>query len=79
MSYQALYRKYRPVDFNGIVGQPVLVQTLKNAITTGHISHAYLFSGPRGLEKLQPHEYSLKQLTANLPKMVSLAMNVRLA
>ncbi|MGL5900669.1 MAG: DNA polymerase III subunit gamma/tau [Lactobacillaceae bacterium] len=51
MSYQALYRKYRPQNFKYIVGQPVLVQTLKNAVITGHISHAYLFSGPRGTGK----------------------------
>ncbi|BDR58778.1 DNA polymerase III subunit gamma/tau [Xylocopilactobacillus apicola] len=65
MSYQALYRKYRPVDFNGIVGQPVLVQTLKNAVTTGHITHAYLFSGPRGTGKTSTSRVFAKSINCH--------------
>ena len=49
--YQALYRKYRPSNFNEIAGQHVIVQTLKNAILNNRISHAYLFTGPRGTGK----------------------------
>ena len=49
--YQALYRKYRPTAFDDVVGQNVVVNTLKNAIRYNHISHAYLFSGPRGTGK----------------------------
>lgn len=49
--YQALYRKYRPNDFNEVVGQKILVETLKNAIINNKISHAYLFAGPRGTGK----------------------------
>ena len=49
--YQALYRKYRPTIFDDIVGQNVVVNTLKNAIKYNHINHAYLFSGPRGTGK----------------------------
>ena len=49
--YQALYRKYRPTVFDDVVGQNVVVNTLKNAIKYNHISHAYLFSGPRGTGK----------------------------
>ena len=49
--YQALYRKYRPSNFNEIAGQHVIVQTLKNAIVNNRISHAYLFTGPRGTGK----------------------------
>lgn len=49
--YQALYRKYRPNNFNEIAGQHVIVQTLKNAIINNRISHAYLFTGPRGTGK----------------------------
>ncbi|RLG98947.1 DNA polymerase III subunit gamma/tau [Candidatus Bathyarchaeota archaeon] len=45
------YRKYRPKTFSEIIGQEHIVQTLKNAISTGMISHAYLFSGPRGTGK----------------------------
>lgn len=51
MSYQALYRKYRSQRFDDMVGQEVVSKTLKNAISTHQISHAYLFSGPRGTGK----------------------------
>lgn len=51
MSYQALYRKYRPSNFNDVVGQEVVVETLKNALKTNKMSHAYMFSGPRGTGK----------------------------
>lgn len=51
MAYQALYRKYRPVDFSDVVGQDVVVQTLKNALKNSKTSHAYMFSGPRGTGK----------------------------
>lgn len=46
-----LYRKYRPKLFSEIVGQEHVVQTLKNAIVSGNISHAYIFTGPRGSGK----------------------------
>ena len=46
-----LYRKYRPQTFAEIIGQEYIVQTLTNAISSGMISHAYLFSGPRGSGK----------------------------
>lgn len=49
--YQALYRKYRPQTFEEVVGQEVITRTLKNAITNNKISHAYLFTGPRGTGK----------------------------
>ncbi len=49
--YRALYRKYRPSDFSGVVGQPQVVRTLKNQITEGRLSHAYLFTGSRGTGK----------------------------
>ncbi|WP_429970613.1 DNA polymerase III subunit gamma/tau [Fructilactobacillus sp. Tb1] len=51
MSYQALYRVWRPQRFDEIVGQQVITQTLKNALVTDQISHAYLFNGPRGTGK----------------------------
>ncbi len=51
MSYQALYGKYRSQRFDEMVGQEVVARTLKNAIITDQISHAYLFSGPRGTGK----------------------------
>jgi DNA polymerase-3 subunit gamma/tau len=46
-----LYRKYRPKKFSEVIGQKHIVQTIKNAILSGMISHAYLFSGPRGSGK----------------------------
>lgn len=49
--YQALYRKYRPSDFSDVVGQKVIIKTLTNSILNNKISHAYLFSGPRGTGK----------------------------
>ena len=51
MSYQALYRKYRPTNFNQVVGQKHIIQTLKNAVAQDRIAHAYLFTGPRGTGK----------------------------
>jgi DNA polymerase-3 subunit gamma/tau len=47
----ALYRKYRPQDFDQVVGQEAVVRTLKNAISHGQIRQAYLFAGPRGTGK----------------------------
>ncbi|WP_137596961.1 DNA polymerase III subunit gamma/tau [Paucilactobacillus kaifaensis] len=51
MSYQALYRVWRPQRFDEIVGQQVVTTTLKNALITKQTSHAYLFTGPRGTGK----------------------------
>jgi len=51
MSYLALYRKYRPQNFDDIVGQDAIVTTLKNQLSSGKIGHAYLFCGMRGTGK----------------------------
>lgn len=51
MSYQALYRKYRPADFSDVKGQEHIVTTLKNQIQAERIGHAYLFCGTRGTGK----------------------------
>ncbi len=51
MSNLVLYRKYRPKQFSDIIGQDHVVKTLKNAIKNDNISHAYLFTGPRGTGK----------------------------
>lgn len=48
---QALYRKWRPQTWEAIIGQPHVVETLRNAIAAGRIAHAYLFAGPRGTGK----------------------------
>ena len=49
--YHALYRKYRPHSFDDVVGQDVIIKTLKNAIEHKNFSHAYMFFGPRGVGK----------------------------
>lgn len=49
--YRALYRKYRPASFRDVAGQEHIVETLKGEIKSGRISHAYLFTGPRGTGK----------------------------
>lgn len=51
MSYQVIARKWRPQKFSDMVGQEHLARTLKNAIMSGRIAHAYLFVGPRGIGK----------------------------
>lgn len=51
MSYQALYRVWRPQTFKDVYGQEMITQTLRNAIRQGTPSHAYLFTGPRGTGK----------------------------
>ncbi|MFP4343542.1 MAG: DNA polymerase III subunit gamma/tau [Anaerolineales bacterium] len=48
---QALYRKWRPQTFDEVVAQEHVVRTLRNALRTGHVHHAYLFAGPRGTGK----------------------------
>ncbi|MCA9849005.1 MAG: AAA family ATPase, partial [Dehalococcoidia bacterium] len=51
MSQLALYRKYRSQTFEDLVGQDHVIKTLRNSIASGRISHAYLFTGPRGTGK----------------------------
>ena len=51
MSYQALYRAWRPETFSEICGQDAIIRTLKRQVMTGHIAHAYLFCGTRGTGK----------------------------
>jgi DNA polymerase-3 subunit gamma/tau len=50
-SVPALYRKYRPQDFDEVVGQEAVVRTLRNAVASGQVRQAYLFAGPRGTGK----------------------------
>jgi len=51
VSYLVLARKYRPTTFDEVIGQESAAATLKNAITSGRVAHAYLFTGPRGVGK----------------------------
>ncbi|MGT2895799.1 DNA polymerase III subunit gamma/tau [Streptococcus entericus] len=66
--YQALYRKYRSQTFDEMVGQEVIAKTLKQAVATGKISHAYLFSGPRGTGKTSAAKIFAKAM--NCPNQV---------
>lgn len=65
--YQALYRKYRPKTFEEIVGQDVIVKTLKNSIKNNIVSHAYLLSGPRGTGKTSIAKLFAKTLNCHNP------------
>ena len=51
MSYQVLARKWRPQQFDDVVGQPAVTRTLKNAIAAKRIAQAFVFAGPRGVGK----------------------------
>src|SRR5437867_11272580 len=51
LPYRVLARKYRPVDFTTLVGQEAMVRTLRNAIATGRIAHAFMLTGVRGVGK----------------------------
>ena len=51
MAYTVLARRYRSQTFDDVVGQDAVAQTLKNAIKTGRVAHAYLFTGTRGVGK----------------------------
>ena len=66
--YQALYRKYRSQTFGEIVGQKVISTTLRQAVESGKISHAYLFSGPRGTGKTSAAKIFAKAM--NCPNQV---------
>lgn len=65
MSYQALYRKWRPDTFEDVKGQDHIVTTLKNQILADRIGHAYLFCGTRGTGKTSVAKILPGQLTAN--------------
>lgn len=67
--YQALYRKYRSQTFAEMVGQTVISTTLKQAVSSGKISHAYLFSGPRGTGKTSAAKIFAKAM--NCPNQVN--------
>jgi len=68
MAYQALYRVWRPQRFEDMIGQEVITRTLKNAITTNQISHAYLFAGPRGTGKTSAAKIFAKAINCHYQK-----------
>lgn len=62
MAYMALYRQWRPQDFDNLIGQEHINTTLKNSIAAGKVAHAYLFSGPRGTGKTSTAKILAKAL-----------------
>lgn len=68
MSYQALYRVWRPQRFDEIVGQQVITTTLKNALISNQTSHAYLFTGPRGTGKTSAAKIFAKAINCHFLK-----------
>lgn len=65
--YQALYRKYRPIDFNSVVGQDSIIKTLKNSIINHNFSHAYMFFGPRGTGKTTISKIFARNINCSSP------------
>ena len=68
MSYQALYRKFRPVAFEDVKGQDAIVETLKNQITADRVGHAYLFCGTRGTGKTTIAKIFAKAVNCEAPQ-----------
>ena len=68
MSYQALYRAFRPTTLDGLVRQEHIVRILKNQIATGRVGHAYLFCGPRGTGKTSTAKIFARAINCESPK-----------
>ncbi len=68
MAYTALYRKFRPLNFNEMVGQEHITKTLKNQILAGRVGHAYLFSGGRGTGKTSAAKIMARAVNCLNPK-----------
>ena len=67
MNYKVLYRKYRPDVFENVVGQEYIIKTLMNSIINDKISHAYIFSGPRGTGKTSTAKIFAKAINCMHP------------
>ncbi|HEV2579876.1 MAG TPA: DNA polymerase III subunit gamma/tau, partial [Ktedonobacteraceae bacterium] len=67
MTSQTLYRKWRSQTFDDLVGQEPIVETLKNELKSGNLSHAYLFTGPRGTGKTSTARLLAKTVNCEHP------------
>ena len=77
MSYQALYRKWRPDNFNDVKGQDTIVTTLRNQINADRIGHAYLFCGTRGTGKTSVAKIFAKAVIVSIRLKATLVVSVR--
>ncbi|HEU0000101.1 MAG TPA: DNA polymerase III subunit gamma/tau [Ktedonobacteraceae bacterium] len=68
MTSQSLYRKWRSQTFDDLIGQEPIIQTLKNALKSGNMSHAYLFTGPRGTGKTSTARLLAKTVNCENPR-----------
>ena len=68
MAQQALYRKYRPSTFEQVIGQEHITKTLSNQVKSGHVSHAYLFTGSRGTGKTSTARIFAKAINCSNPQ-----------
>lgn len=68
MTYQALYRQWRPLTFSDMVGQEAIVRTLRNQVDTGRVAHAYLFCGSRGTGKTSAAKIMARAVNCTNPQ-----------
>ena len=68
MDYQVLYRKYRPSNFDELMGQDHIVKLLKNSVIENKLAHTYLFTGPRGTGKTSSARIFARTINCENPK-----------